>query len=224
MGITRGVGDYFVALMEGAMWGCNWQAVIRRLCEVRFPVQVRYVRWVRPAAEVLKVNFDGSIITHSQAGGRGVLRDSKGWVIFVYSEPYRNVTSLQAEARALCMGLELCNLFRHGQVLVEGDSKILIDALQGYGVVPVSLLAILRHLRQLSPAISSCQHIHREGNFVADSLASLGSRSDKFCLFLSFTSLPRSVRGLCQVDRLGVGHFRFSKRSLGPICRSGAVA
>mgnify|MGYP004721339673 FL=1 len=49
-------------------------------------------------------------------------------MILVFSTFYGHCTSLEAEARALLEGLAVCAALGHIQVLVEMDSKILLDA------------------------------------------------------------------------------------------------
>ena len=128
------------------------------------------------------------------------------------SESYSGVTSVQAEARALCTGFELCSLFCIAPMMVEGDFKIIIDAMYDIGAVPPSVLPVFRRIRKLPFAGISYLHTYREGNAVADSLASIGSSSNRFLIFPMLQSLPRSIRGLCNVDRLGIGRLRFFRR------------
>ena len=122
------------------------------------------------------------------------------------------MTSVQAEARGLCTGLEVCRLLGHAPTIVEGDSKILIEVLRGYCSILAAVLPIIRRIRQISDTGLLYQHIYREGNAVADGLASLRCESNGFCLYLSFQSSLRTLKGLYNVDRLLVGNFRYVKR------------
>ncbi|XP_071926134.1 uncharacterized protein [Coffea arabica] len=109
-----------------------------------------------------------------RVGGGGILRDSDGRLIFAFAEGYTGVSSLQAEARALCTGLKIYSLLGVTMLMVEGDSKGMIDAIQGHGGIPASATSILCRIGQIGIAQLSYNHIYREGNAVADSLATFG--------------------------------------------------
>nr|XP_027093628.1 uncharacterized protein LOC113714028 [Coffea arabica] len=191
--------------------GKGWPTIVYQLTQMHLPIQAQYVHWIRPPEGFCKLKFDGSLVDQ-QGGGGGILRDSNGRMIFAFSEGYTGVTSLQAEARALCTGLELCTLLDVTALLVEGDSKVVIDAVQGSCGCPASVAAILRRIDQVTVRTLSYNHIYREGNAVADSLALFGGDTKQFSLFHSIRSLPTVVRGVFNVDRLGIGSFRYRRR------------
>ncbi|CDP14591.1 unnamed protein product [Coffea canephora] len=67
------------------------------------------------------------------------INDLPGEVVFAFFESYSGVTSLQAETRVLCTSLELCYKMHSDSVVVEVDSKVLIDSVCGKSSIPAKL-------------------------------------------------------------------------------------
>ncbi|KAG9460047.1 hypothetical protein H6P81_004555 [Aristolochia fimbriata] len=83
--------------------------------------------WKPPPAGHVKLNFDGSSFGNpGQAGIGGVVRDSGGHCIFVYSGPAGCCSSNEAEAQAMLTGEKLLREHVTEPVYVEGDSKLVI--------------------------------------------------------------------------------------------------
>lgn len=88
-------------------------------------------------------------------------------------------------------------------ILVEGDSKILIDSLQGRCSIPWRILFVIEDIRWLASRFAhiSFKHVLREANFVADAVAATGHS----CGFSMWTnSLPLSAANALGFDQLGV--------------------
>jgi len=79
---------------------------------------------------VTKINFDGSCINLSVAGGFS-LRDWTGKVLKVGAANYWQTSSLVAEARALKDGVLLVVQTGYMEVIIEGDNLVVIQALRG---------------------------------------------------------------------------------------------
>lgn len=91
------------------------------------------------------------------------------------------------------------------RLMVEGDSKILIDTLNGAIVTPWRIKFLVLDILHLTSQFLniSFHHIYREVNFVADSLANLGHSSSSS---LSWNGcLPLSSGSAFQLDQFGGG-------------------
>ena len=87
---------------------------------------------------------------------------------------------MQAEARALLVGVKLCVQRGFKQILVESDSMVLVRILNNEFQCPWLIGRKLEHIRMLSSDILKFQHSYREANKVADILAKEGCSKSKF--------------------------------------------
>ncbi|KAL6293667.1 hypothetical protein ACE6H2_001809 [Prunus campanulata] len=108
------------------------------------PKGMHAIKWKPPPLDWIKLNFDGSVRGNLAATGF-VIRDWNGNVRLAGAKNSGQVSITVAECLALRDGL--AHAIHNGwrKVLVEGDSKLIIDC-----------------------------HVFREANFTADALASLG--------------------------------------------------
>lgn len=83
---------------------------------------------------------------------------------------------LVAEAMALCEGLEEILDFAHKKIIVEGDSKTLIDAINGRIDVPWWIKFLVHDIHTLVRGFSDVvfRHIFTEVNFIADNSVDFG--------------------------------------------------
>ena len=81
-----------------------------------------------------------------------------------------------AETTALRNGLVAAKQKGLRRLEVEGDSKLVIDAVNGVSAPPWRLKKIIEDIRMLAQDFEVVQfkHIFREANFVADAIADLG--------------------------------------------------
>ena len=103
-----------------AFKGCLWASICRVAARVlEWPTflemvehrpdafQMRQIQWQSPGFKVVKLNIDGSLKGNpGVSGGGGIIRNSAGNMIFVSSRYLGKCTSLQAEAKALLIGLQ----------------------------------------------------------------------------------------------------------------------
>lgn len=125
------------------------------------------VSWTAPPPTVFKLNTDGSLLNRSIGGGM-IIRDSHGGLVAARSVYFGAGTSFEAEARALLHGLRLCHSLDLSSVIVESDSKALVDSLSGCTALPWKYNALLRQIQLLLHPNLTIRHIYREANFVAD--------------------------------------------------------
>ncbi|KAL6225780.1 hypothetical protein ACLB2K_004629 [Fragaria x ananassa] len=135
--------------------------------------RIPLVKWYPPDADFIKINFDASV-QHNRVAIGFVFWDSDGNPITVATRFIWDAPVLLAETTALKEVLHAAWLQQFSHVLIEGYSK-------------------------------ACyfRHVHREANFVADQLASLGLTASS--LLEWFYYLPLSVSPVFHLDQLGDG-------------------
>ncbi|XP_009337067.2 uncharacterized protein LOC103929570 [Pyrus x bretschneideri] len=134
-----------------------------------------FIKWHPPDRhDVIKLNFDGSI-SNNRAATTFVLCNSNSQVIRVGALNLDGAIILVAEATGLREGLQCARRKGFTKVKVEGDSKLIIDAVQGHWGIPWRVSSIINDIRILARSFSHVdwKHIFREINFVADALAHL---------------------------------------------------
>ena len=131
--------------------------------------------WKPPHASHFKINFDGAIFRNENRSGIGVvIRDHIGSVIVSLvqsiSPAYqpREIEALAA-ARALEFGQEI----GIGGVVLEGDSKLIINSLKAGGNTIALVEPLIQDAILFSNSYSELQYSHcrRKGNTLAHSLA-----------------------------------------------------
>ncbi|CAA6674094.1 unnamed protein product [Spirodela intermedia] len=96
---------------------------------------IRSVRWTPPRAGQWKLNVDGASGpsggggNSGPSGGGGILRDSTGCILFAFSNFYNIRTNTVAEAMNTD-GLLLCEEQNIINIVLESDSKVLVDMLR----------------------------------------------------------------------------------------------
>ena len=127
------------------------------------------IAWKKPPKGFIKVNFDGFKSSH-HAAGRYALRDWTGHLVQAGAFYLGAASILVAEATAMRNGLQVAVKAIFTNIHIEGDNKILIQALQGCIQPPweiqVLVQDILFYLQKCNHVI--VQHIFREGNRVPD--------------------------------------------------------
>jgi ribonuclease HI len=164
------------------------------------------VWWRTPAVGCVKINTDGCVKDGLASGG-GIIRDHAGNCISAFSASYGPCLILEAELRAIHDGILLARDLGLSDIWVEADSSVAIHCiLRGGG--PWTIQGILRQIVDcLSFDRDTISHIFREGNQVADALATEGWHHRRYQVY-GPTNLPRHIRALLQIDRYGLPSFR----------------
>ncbi|XP_074299763.1 uncharacterized protein LOC141630924 [Silene latifolia] len=85
--------------------------------------------WCRPEQGWVKVNTDAAIFEGGEAGLGVLVRDAEGGILSVGARRVLGWwTPEVAEAKALCFGLEVVLNGGWGQVVIESDAKVVVDA------------------------------------------------------------------------------------------------
>ncbi|XP_004300849.1 PREDICTED: uncharacterized protein LOC101302842 [Fragaria vesca subsp. vesca] len=136
------------------------------------------VKWSPHIGDVLKVNFDGSVNGDSTVGSF-VIRNPLGKPLAASALYLGHTTVPVAEASALRSNLLFAKEKGFVNIKVEGDSKLVIDSVNGSIAPPWRLLKIVEYIRALafSFTIIFFKHVFREINFVVDALANLGHKT-----------------------------------------------
>ncbi|XP_057820830.1 uncharacterized protein LOC131033605 [Cryptomeria japonica] len=132
-------------------------------------------RWSPSSPSWLKLNFD-SVAHSGVATGGGIIRDSFGNPILAYAGNFGSASSNMAEALALFWGLKLALDINAKRLIIEGDSKLIIEATKGVSGISWMINNILKDIWSLIVWLEEfqIQHIYREGNLVVDSLDAIG--------------------------------------------------
>ena len=87
----------------------------------------------------------------------------------------------------MCDGIQAALAAGYHHILVEGDNKIVIKAIQGHIHIPWQIQTLIRGISNMLPHQVHClfQHTYREGNMAADWVAKFGciSRSPSILSF-----------------------------------------
>ncbi|KAK0580059.1 hypothetical protein LWI29_035797 [Acer saccharum] len=169
----------------------------------------KFFSWTKPPAGWIKLNCDGSCRGNpGNSGGGGVIRDCHGMAIAAFSSFFGNGTNNSAELKAILEGIRLCKRLLHFNVIIESDSRIVVDWLRKGRC---SLWYLWDFWEDLVVELVGVNfrvfHQYREGNSAADFLAKEGARGTNI-FYDDQLSLPRFLHGVLRIDRLGLPYFR----------------
>ncbi|XP_042026496.1 uncharacterized protein LOC121773661 [Salvia splendens] len=156
----------------------------------------RPVLWVRPQPTWIKLNTDGTFLPATEsAGGGGILRDDQGEIIKGFHQPLQAFSSMEAELLALAQGLEMAREVGRN-IWIELDAKVVVDNIIGGNLGAATNRHVMARIRNdLQKFEWKISHIHREGNKVADKLASMGCQEQSRVTF-SRNSAPPSCQSV----------------------------
>ncbi|MQM09434.1 hypothetical protein Taro_042304 [Colocasia esculenta] len=172
-------------------------------------IKIKLVRWIPPVYG-LCLNVDGASKGNpGLSGGGGCIRDSNGNICLAFAFHYGFGNSLQAEVRALHDGLMLANEFGLSINQIYSDSALLVQSFTNNSSPSWECARWWRPaydtLRSLQ---TSCCHVFREANKVADALASYATSNHGNKIFTTFSSLPLACRGPATLDKTGLPYVR----------------
>lgn len=149
------------------------------------------VTWEKYLFGWTKLNADGSKQDNDLIGAGSILRDHRGDMIKVFSQKLGSGTSNLAEAQSALIRLQWCHSNGYDRVILECDSKLVVDILNNTITPPWHIEVIImeaQHLiHQHNIVIRQC---YREANNVADVLAKWSHEIQESMLF-NYVNLPR---------------------------------
>ena len=145
-------------------------------------------KWSPPPSGWLKVNFDGATFPSKNLAGLGaIIRNNNGLVMAAFSQPIPLPTSVEtvevlAESSAVCLARDL----NFDQVIFEGNTEVIIKAINNGGFSSSSLGHIIRDIKLLSSAFNkvSFSHTRKQGNRVAHGLARMACNFSTFQVWM----------------------------------------
>ncbi|WMV41212.1 hypothetical protein MTR67_034597 [Solanum verrucosum] len=169
--------------------------------------------WKTPPTNKYKLNTDGSALHNSEKiGGRGILRDDQGVIIYAFVVPFGEGTNNQAEVHAACYGLNSCIQHGYTNILLEVDYELLTKWLLQVSI-PWRMHRFIQELKTLANQLVcfECLHIYREANGTSDLLAKHSHQNDIEQHYYTPQQLPHAVKGSYLLEKMGVHNFRRKK-------------
>ena len=168
------------------------------------------VQWLPPPSNWVKLNLnDSSMGNPGLAGEGGVIRNEKGEWIKGYARAIGIITRVAAELWALRDGIRLCFALKLPAVIIELDSKLVVDLLNKELDNPNGIDVLVTDCRECMktiPCVRS-QHCFREANKCVDALARRGALLSQD--FSNFLDRPPDVAFLLGLDAAGAMYDRF---------------
>ena len=136
----------------------------------------------------MKVNFDGVLFKETDFAGLGVIiGNDLGQVMAVSAQVIPLPTSVEtvevlAARNAICLAREL----QLHKVIIEGDSEVVIKALNSSSASSTSFGHIICDIKITSAAFSEIKfcHTRRQGNLVAHSIARRACNFSPFIVWM----------------------------------------
>uniref|UniRef100_A0A2N9GI95 Reverse transcriptase domain-containing protein n=1 Tax=Fagus sylvatica TaxID=28930 RepID=A0A2N9GI95_FAGSY len=133
------------------------------------------IKWQPPAEGRYKVNYDGAIFRNTNEAGLGVIiRNARGAVMGSMCQRVPFPHSIEAvEASAARCAIQFAKDLGFPEIELEGDSKIVVDALLFSGPCTTFYGHIIEDIKLIARGLSSVhfQHVKRDGNNLAHLLA-----------------------------------------------------
>ena len=159
-------------------------------------------KWLPPPGQVVKLNTDAAVHT-SFLSIAVVARDANGFIHSAWTKHIEVVDPEVAEASAILWAIQLAKLEDFQNVIVESDSKVPVDCMNGIQAeANWKIAAIVLDVNFLSLDFVSCcfSWVKREANMVAHALAKFAVSFNSDFSY-NATSLPslleRLGKGMC---------------------------
>ena len=168
------------------------------------------VHWNFPPRGWIKCNIDGLAFGSPGLGGcGGIFRTSRGFTKACFSWGLGVCFAFEAEMMGFIIAVEKANEFNWNNIWLESDSMYIVNLFNhGIGQIPWSLhnrwLRAVYYAKRLNMVVS---HIFREGNSVADRLA---SQASSLQLKNWWMTVPESLAKVAYRDHLDLPYYRFS--------------
>ncbi|WMV59135.1 hypothetical protein MTR67_052520, partial [Solanum verrucosum] len=151
----------------------NWPMLVKVLEDYKPLISSKVVTWECPSKGKFKCNSDGTF--KHMLGVSSIafcIRNHYGDFIFAETRKVQLRSALEAEVRALGVGLIYCINHNIFPLILETDSLVTKKVLDGVREVPWSISVEVRGIKSMLETYNvEIKHIFREGNTLADFLA-----------------------------------------------------
>ncbi|GJX33253.1 non-LTR retroelement reverse transcriptase [Tanacetum coccineum] len=142
-----------------------------------------FVRWVASSLDWVLLNTDGASRGNlGEAGGGGILRDSRGCFIRAFAENYGICTVTRSEILALLHGIIMARDVGIRKLLIKVNSQVVVHLMEGKIIRHSPAFYIVKKCRNLLKSLDwkvKLEHCYREANRAADSLANHGCEQER---------------------------------------------
>jgi ribonuclease HI len=164
-----------------------------------------YIGWKHPHRDWIKLNCDGAYKgSLNIAGCGGLFRDSDGQWLQGYTQRIGACDALHAEMWGMYTGMQVARRQGYTNLIVESDSKFLIDMVTGSCKLNGNTPILVRRIQDLSKLQWHVIFMHtwREGNRCADWLASYSLNQSSYDVSILEVP-PRELQNLLFDDFSG---------------------
>ncbi|CAN6558397.1 unnamed protein product [Malus baccata var. baccata] len=128
-----------------------------------------------PSGDFFKLNFHG-FVKNSVAAAGFIIRNEYGEPMIAEAWSLGETTINVAECLALRDAFWIVRSKDFRKILVEGDSKLVIDVMQGTSGVPWWVMNIIEDIKNIARSFDciSWTHVFHEANFVVDAIMDVG--------------------------------------------------
>ncbi|XP_060194894.1 uncharacterized protein LOC132624080 [Lycium barbarum] len=188
----------------------TWQHIIQFFEEYKPTVICRLIKWRRPASGVFKCNTDG--VAKGNPGPSSAafcIRNDVGDLVYAVAKTLTDGTNIVAEAEAIRMGMRYCVEKQLFPLIIETDSMSMKMILKEEWKVPWSISMLVNDIkRMMEDQTVAVEHIHREGNGLADLLTNLVFDFAGTLQFHSFQELPSQAKRIMNIDKREIPNLR----------------
>ena len=163
-----------------------------------------------------KLNTDGASLGNpGKARGGGIIRDSEGRWVKGFARSIGFTTSIIAELQVLRDGLLLANQIGVQKLWIELDAKVVVELVQSNSTSNAFYSPLLADCRSLLGRFQHCkvQHVIREVNRVADTLAKLGYHIQENFVIMDNSS-SNVVSNFVYSDAMGENFYKLTTSNL----------
>ena len=132
------------------------------LTHPKSPTPPKVTKWLPPPSNWVKINFDGATFGDSSSAGLGaIIRNDMGLVMATYTQPIPLPTTVEmVEVLAARSALWFVKDLSFNKVIVEGDSEVIIKALNSGGLSSSSFGHIIMDINVMSSSFGNVVFSH----------------------------------------------------------------
>ncbi|KAK4338915.1 hypothetical protein RND71_040377 [Anisodus tanguticus] len=172
-------------------------------------IECSVVKWLKSHENWVRINIGRSRDANVRARIGGICRDQRGILIMAFAP------SNMAEAKAGLNVLEWCSQNGHSNVILECDSKIVVEMIKDNNNIPWQMKNIITHIQNISNTVTcKVRHCYRKANQVADTLVKWSIRNEDLNNF-AHAHLPSRAVGPYRLDLIQMESFRLKQRKIG---------